>query len=182
MNQATPHTLVVADTPAVPGTSMSERMRTLLFLNGVGLLILAIFIGWIWFFTLLGKIVLWPIPIDIPFSTPDDGRAWRMAHMEGITHGLLLMAWAAGGRFIRLSAGQFKWFFWSALITAWLFTIPPIFNALFGTRGLSFGGAPFKGGMANDIIYLTGWPPVICVHVLLALGALGVWRHYKTVK
>ena len=39
MNPATPDTVLLADTPAVPGTSMSERMRTLLFLNGVGLLI-----------------------------------------------------------------------------------------------------------------------------------------------
>lgn len=166
---------VAADT----GTRMSERMRTLLFLNGVGLLILAISIGWIWFFALLGRIELWPIPINIPVSIPDDGRAWRMAHMEGITHGLLLMAWAAGGRFIRLSAVQFKWFFWSALINAWMFTIPPIFNALYGTRGLSFGGAPFKGGLANDVIYLFGWPPVIAVHILLGLALYGAWRHLR---
>lgn len=178
MSEASAETVV----STVPGTTMSERMRTLLFLNGVGLLILAIFIGWIWFFTLLGRIVLWPLPIDVPISLPDDGRAWRMAHMEGITHGLLLMAWGVGGRFIRLSPRQFAWFFWSALITAWLFTIPTIFNALFGTRGLSFGGAPFKGGLANDIIYLSGWPPVLCVHILLALGLLGVWRHLKTVR
>ncbi len=159
--------------------SMSERMRTLLFLNGVGLLTLAIGIGWIWFFTLLGKIVLWPLPIDIPISVPDDGRAWRMAHMEGITHGLMLMAFAAGGRFLRLSPKQFAWFFWSAIVTTWLFTVPAIFNALFGTRGLSFGGAPFKGGLANDIIYLFGWPPVLGVHIMLGLGLLGVWRHLK---
>jgi hypothetical protein len=154
-------------------SSMTERMRTLLFFNGVGLLTLAIFIGWIWFFTLLGRIVLWPLPIDIPISLPDDGRAWRMAHMEGITHGLTLMAFGAGGRFLRLSVRQFRWFFWSALITGWLFTVPTIFNALFETRGLSFGGAPFKGGLANNIIYLFGWPPVICVHIMLALALLG---------
>ena len=172
------------ETPAIHdgAASMTERMRTLLFLNGVGLLILAIFIGWTWFFTLLGKIVLWPLPIDIPISLPDDGRAWRMAHMEGITHGLLLMAWGAGGCFFRLSARQFTWFFWSALANAWLFTIPAIFNALFGTRGLSFGGAPFKGGLANDVIYLSGFPPVLAVHILLVLAALGAWRHLKTTR
>lgn len=170
------------ESTADTGTSMSERMRTLLFLNGVGLLTLAIVIGWIWFFALLGRIVLWPLPIDIPVSIPDDGRAWRMAHMEGITQGLMLMAFGAGGRFLRLSARQFTVFFWSALITAWLFTVPTIFNALFGTRGLSFGGAPFKGGLANDLIYLSGWPPVICVHILLALGLYGVWRHLKTTR
>ena len=174
------------ETPAVAindgAGSMSERMRALLFFNGVGLLTLSIVIGWIWFFAMLGRIVLWPLPIDIEVSIPNDHRAWRMAHMEAITHGLMLMAFAAGGRFLRLGPKQFKWFFWSAIVTTWLFTVPAIFNAIFGTRGLSFGGAPFKGGLANDIIYLFGWPPVLGVHILLGLGLYGVWRHLKVTR
>jgi hypothetical protein len=156
--------------------TMPTRLRALLFLNGVGLFLLAISIGWIWFFALLHRIVLWPMPIDIPVTIPDDGRAWRMAHMEGITQGLLLMAFGIGGQFMRLSPRQYLWLFWSSLVTAWLFTVPTIFNAIFGTRGLAFGGGPFKGGTANDIIYLFGWPPVIAVHIMLGLAAWGVWR------
>jgi hypothetical protein len=159
---------------------MPVRMRALLLLNGVGLLILAISIGWIWFFALLGHVVLWPIPIDIPVSIPDDGRAWRMAHMEGITQGLLLMALGLGGRFMRLGPKQFVWLFWSALVTGWLFTVPTIFNAIFGTRGLAFGGGPFKPGLANNIIYLVGWPPVVAVHIMLALAFWGLWKFVKT--
>jgi hypothetical protein len=159
--------------------TMPTRLRALLFLNGVGLFLLAISIGWVWFFALLHRIVLWPMPFDIPVTIPDDGRAWRMAHMEGITQGLLLMAFGLGGQFMRLSPKQYLWLFWSSLVTAWLFTVPTIFNAIFGTRGLAFGGGPFKGGMANDIIYLFGWPPVVAVHIMLALAAFGVWRFLK---
>tara|TARA_R110002124_G_scaffold1637_29_gene10060 strand:+ start:404 stop:901 length:498 start_codon:yes stop_codon:yes gene_type:complete len=163
-------------------TEMPTRMRALLFLNGTGLFILAISIGWIWFFALLNAIVLWPLPIDIPVTIPDDGRAWRMAHMEGITQGLLLMALGLGGQFMRLSRKQFTWLFWSSLVTAWLFTVPTIFNALYGTRGLAFGGGPFKAGMANDVIYLVGWPPVVAVHIMLGLTVLGLWRFLKAEK
>mgnify|MGYP003654076533 CR=1 FL=1 len=163
-------------------TEMPTRMRALLFLNGTGLFILAISIGWIWFFALLNAIVLWPLPIDIPVTIPDDGRAWRMAHMEGITQGLLLMALGLGGQFMRLSRKQFTWLFWSSLVTAWLFTVPTIFNALYGTRGLAFGGGPFKAGMANDVIYLVGWPPVVAVHIMLGLTVLGLWRFLKVEK
>ncbi|MCE9650922.1 MAG: hypothetical protein K8R18_14985 [Parvibaculum sp.] len=159
--------------------TMPTRLRALLFANGIGLFILAISIGWIWFAALLHAIVLWPLPIDIPVTIPDDGRAWRMAHMEGITQGLLLMALGLGGQFMRLTRKQYAWLFWSSLVTAWLFTVPTIFNAIFGTRGLAFGGGPFKGGMANDIIYLVGWPPVVAVHIMLALAAFGVWRFLK---
>ena len=166
------------DVPLQPAAAtMTDRMRGLLFFNGVALLALAIVIGWIWFFALLGRIVLWPLPIDIPVSLPDDSRAWRMAHMEAITQGLMLMAFGIGGQFMRLTPRLFTWFFWSALITAWLFTVPAVFNAIFGTRGLAFGGGPFKPGLANDIIYLFGWPPVLAVHIMLGLALYGVWRY-----
>lgn len=158
---------------------MPTRLRAWLFLNGIGLFALTIVIGWIWFFALLGHVVLWPLPIDIPVTIPDDGRAWRMAHMEGVTQGLLLMALGIGGKLMWLTRKQFQWLFWSALVTGWMFTVPTIFNAWFGTRGLAFGGGPFKPGMANDIIYLCGWPPVIAVHIMIVLAALGVWRHIK---
>ena len=163
-------------------TEMPTRMRALLFLNGTGLFILAISIGWIWFFALLNAIVLWPLPFDIPVTIPDDGRAWRMAHMEGITQGLLLMAIGLGGQFMRLTPKQYVWLFWSSLVTGWLFTVPTIFNAIFGTRGLAFGGGPFKAGLANDVIYLFGWPPVVAVHIMLGLTVLGLWRFLKAEK
>jgi len=159
--------------------TMPNRLRALLFLNGIGLIALSVVIGWIWMFALLTRIVLWPLPLDITVSIPDDGRAWRMAHVEAITEGLLLMAVGLGGQFMRLTRRQFDWLFWSSLVTGWLFSVPPIFNALFGTRGLSFGGAPFKGGTANDIIYLFGWPPVVAVHVMVALILWGVWRYLR---
>ena len=163
-------------------SAMSERMRAALFLNGTGLIALALVLGWFWFFALLGRIVLWPLPIDIVVSIPDDGRAWRMAHMEAITQGLLLMAFAFGGRYMRLSSSQFTWFFWLALVTGWLFTLGAAANALCGTRGLAFGGGPFKAGLANDLIYLAGWPPVVGVHVMVGLALLGLWRHYRELR
>lgn len=158
---------------------MSERIRTLFFLNGLGLLVFAIVVGWVWFFALIESIQLWPLPIHIDVAIPGDSRAWRMAHMEGITQGLMLMAIGAGGRFLLLNARQHVWFFWSAIITAWMFSIPALLNALFGTRGLAFGGGPFKAGLANDIIYLMGWPPVLGVHIMLALGIYGAFRHLR---
>lgn len=160
-------------------SAMHERMRAALLLNGTGLIALALLIGWVWFFGLLGRVVLWPLPLDIPFSIPDDGRAWRMAHMEGITQGLLLMGFAFGGQYMRLSRRQFDWFFWSSLVTAWLFTLGAAANALCGTRGLAFGGGPFKPGLANDVIYLAGWPPVLGVHIMVGLALWGLWRYFR---
>lgn len=156
--------------------TMTHRMQTLLFFNGVGLFIAGVLFGWTWFFHLLGEIVLWPLPFQIEVEIPGDSRAFRMGHMEAITQGLLLMGLAFGGTLMRLSARQYQWLFWSGLVTAWLFTLPAMAHAFFGTRGLAFGGGPFKPGLANDVLYLMGWPPVVAVHILFALAAFGLWR------
>lgn len=66
--------------------------------------------------------------------------------------------------------------FWSAVVTTWLFAIPAMLHPLFGTRGLEFGGGPFKPGLAKDVLYLVGWPPVIAVHVLIVLAIVGAVR------
>ena len=161
-------------------TIMPERLQARLFLNGLWLFVAALVVGWLWFFSLLGRVVLWPIPGSIDVQLPDDPRGWRMAHMEGITNGLLLMALSWGGRFMRLTDGQHRTLVWSALITAWLFSLPAMLHPLFGTRGLEFGGGQFKPGLANDVLYLVGWPPVIAVHVLFVLAIVGVRRHLKT--
>jgi len=159
---------------------MPERTRALLAINGFGLLAFAVFVGWHWMFALLGQIVLWPIIPPIDIQIPADHRAWRMAHMEGITQGLMLIAFGAIGQFFLLTRRWHNVFFWSAIITAWVFSVPTYFHALLGTRGLAFGGGPFKGGVGNDILYLIGWPPVIAVHLMLAVAIVGIWRYLKS--
>lgn len=162
---------------------LSEKRRTLLVLNGVGLLISSALAGWVYFFFLLGAIDLWPIVRDIPVHIGGDRRAWNMAHMEGITNGLVLIGFAAAAPFVRLGPKGQTWLFWSSLTFAWLFTLPAIANAIFSTRGLEFGGGPFPGDITiNNIIYLFGWPPIVAVHIGFALFAWGAWQHYKSLK
>lgn len=106
--------------------SLTERYRTLLVLNGVGLLISSALSGWLYFFHLLGEIDLWPILNHIEFTIGGDPRAWNMAHLEGITQGLMLMGIAACAPFIKLSARLARVLFYAALITGWLFTLQPL--------------------------------------------------------
>lgn len=162
--------------PPAPRQTITTAMQALFFLNGLGLFIAGILFGWAWFFFLLEEIVLWPLPLQIDVQIPGDSRAFRMGHMEAITQGLLLMALAFGGQFMWLSKKEFSLLFWTALVTAWMFTLPAMANTFFGTRGLAFGGGPFKESLANDVIYLLGWPPVVSVHLLFAIAVIGVYR------
>ena len=162
---------------------LSEKRRTLLVLNGVGLLISSVVSGWIYFFFLLGAIDLWPFVTDVPVAIAGDRRAWNMAHLEGITNGTLFIAIAAAARFGQLGARAQTWLFWSTLAFGWLFTLPAIANAMFGTRGLEFGGGPFPGNvLINNIIFVSGWPAVIGVNISFALLFWGVWRHYRALE
>ena len=155
------------------------RLQALLFLNGLGLFIAGMIFGWTWFFHLLNEIVLWPLPVQIDVDIPGDSRAFRMGHMEAITQGLLLMALAFGSQFMILSKKEFSVLFWTAVIAGWLFTLPAMANTFFGTRGLAFGGGPFEPGLANNIIYLFGWPPIVSVHILFAIASLGIFRFLR---
>ena len=162
---------------------LNERQRTLLVLNGIAVVGAGIFLaGWFYFFMLLEGIRLFPFIEFIQADIPGDRRAWNMAHMEGITNGLLLMATAMVAPYIKLSSRLTKLLFWTSLIYAWMFTLPAIANALFETRGLAYGGGPFAGGLANDLIYLSGWPPFVSVHIAFSLLGYGVWQHYKSLK
>lgn len=162
---------------------LSEKRRALLVLNGVALLISAVVTGWIYFFFLLGAIDLWPIVTDVPVAIAGDRRAWNMAHLEGITNGTLFIAIAMAAGFVRLGLRAQSWLFWSTLAFGWFFTVPAIANAMFGTRGLEYGGGPFPGNvMINNMIFLAGWPAVIGVHISFGLLLWGVWQHYRHLK
>ncbi|MEM9314256.1 MAG: hypothetical protein AAGA95_06480, partial [Pseudomonadota bacterium] len=141
---------------------MQEKKRVLLVLNGAGLLLTSVVIGWFYFFFTLGAIDLWPIVTDVPVEIGGDRRAWNMAHLEAITNGLILIVIGLAGPYIRLPAVAQVLLFWGSVAFAWLFTLPAFANAVFGTRGLEFGGGPFPGDVTiNNIIFLTGWPAMI---------------------
>jgi len=159
---------------------LSEKQRALLVFNGVGLLITAVLVGWLYFIMLLEGIRLWPFIEFITADVPGDRRAWNMAHMEAITNGILLIATALIAPYVKLGALGIKVLFWTSLLYAWLFTLPAIANAWYGTRGLAYGGGPFDGGLVNDVIFLFGWPAFASVHVAFPLLAYGVWKHYKS--
>ena len=159
---------------------MTEKQKSLLVLNGIGLLISSAVSGWLHFFQLLGEIDLWPIINHVEGQVPGEPRAWIMAHLEGITNGLLLIAIAVSASYLRLSERQHTLLVYSSLTFGWLFTLPAIANAWFGTRGLAFGGGLFGDSLANNVIYLFGWPAMIGVHIAVALLIWVAWQHHRS--
>ncbi len=133
----------------------------LIFVGGV--------IGFGFLFFLIGKIALWPIPGEIEIEMPGTYDAWRMAHMEGITNGLLLLLTAGLLPVFPFSPKALKRIAWSVIIIGWTIVIASAMDPLFpDSRGLEFGGP-----VTNNIAFFLFYIGVVGVMVLMATIA---WR------
>src|SRR5262245_32368150 len=115
---------------------------------------------------LLGMLVGFPYALVVTGSMPGAERAWRMAHLEGVLNGLLLVAIGAAGAMIALSERQAWWLRWTLIVTAYGNVIGATLGAAAGERGLS----P-EGPAANFAVYLIFTAAVIAVLAGLVLAA-----------
>lgn len=134
---------------------MTESRRAWLVFHGALMLILGMVAGF-GFATAIGE--------------QTDLRAWRMAHLEGVLNGLVLIGAGAAGSVLRLGEGAQRLLVYSLAVTAWANTVASVLAASTGVRGLQPGGP-----LANNVVFLLFLIAVITVFVglgLLALGAL----------
>jgi hypothetical protein len=120
---------------------------------------------------LLGMLVGFPYALVVTGSMAGAERAWRMAHLEGVLNGLMLIAIGAAGNSIALSARQARWLRWTLIVTAYGNWLGATLGAWAGERGLT----P-EGPLANFAVYLIFTAAVIAVLVGLGLAALGAFR------
>lgn len=120
---------------------------------------------------LLGMLVGFPYALVVTGSMAGAERAWRMAHLEGVLNGLMLVAIGAAGDSISLSARQAGWLRWTLIVTAYGNWAGATLGAAAGERGLS----P-EGPAANFAVYLLFTGAVVAVLVGLSLAALGAFR------
>lgn len=106
-----------------------------------------------------------------PAGMPEALRAWKMAHLEGILNGLLVLAVAGVGKRLTLSAGRQKLLSGSLIIMAWANVIASIVGAASGSRGLAAGGS-----LANNVVFLLFTAAIIAVFVAMGLVVLGSYR------
>jgi hypothetical protein len=117
---------------------MNERLRSRLVAHGALLFLAGMAAGFPFAFEILGRIELWPL--NIPFDMPGDVRGWRMAHLEGILNGILLIAVAAVGGLLRLEARAAAIVGWGLIITGWGNVVASWIGPLSETRGLNATG------------------------------------------
>jgi len=120
---------------------------------------------------LLGLLLGFPYALVIQGSLAGSERAWRMAHLEGVLNGLMLVAVGAAGDSIALSARAALWLRRALIVTAYGNLLGAALGAASGERGL----AP-AGPAENLAVYLLFMAAVVAVLGGLLLAALGAFR------
>jgi len=139
---------------------MTEKDQRTLVAHGALVFLLGLAAGFPFAFEILGRFELWPVPWTIEFDMPGDLRGWRMAHLEGILNGLLLISVAAVGSHLRLGARGAAWVTRGLLVCAWGNILASWIGPLTETRGLAFSGISW-----NSLVYV--------LFVAAIIGVLG---------
>lgn len=147
---------------------MTDRQQSLLVAHGGIVFLLGMAAGFPLAFEILGRVELWPLPGSLDLQMPGDTRGWRMAHMEGVLNGLLLVAVGACGAKLRLSLRAASWATAGLLVTAWGNIVASWIAPLTGTRGLSFSGASW-----NSVVFLLFMLAIVGVVVAMLLVVRG---------
>jgi len=120
---------------------------------------------------LLGMLTGFPYALVVTGSMAGAERAWRMAHLEGVLNGLLLVAIGAAGDSLALSARQARWLEWTLVVTAYGNWLGATLGAAAGERGLT----P-EGPAANFAVYVLFMVAVAAVLFGLSLAVYGAFR------
>jgi hypothetical protein len=127
-----------------------------------------------------GIVFLLGLALGLPFglvllgSMDGSERAWRMAHLEGVLNGLLVIGVAAIGPALGLSAGRAATVAWCMIVTAYGNVVASALGAAYGVRGLSPGGP-----LANTAVYALFMVAVVTVGVGTALVTVAARRRAK---
>lgn len=120
---------------------------------------------------LAGLLVGFPYAMVVTGELAGEERAWRMAHLEGVLNGLLMLAAAAVGGRVALAVGEQRALVVGLLLAGWGNVVAATLAAIFRVRGLEPAGP-----LANLAVFSLFSAAVVGVLVAVALLAIGAAR------
>jgi hypothetical protein len=102
-------------------------------------------------------------------------RAWKLAHMEGVQNGILLLALAGASSVLALGRGGERALVWGAVLAAYGNVLGAGLGAITGYRGL----AP-EGPLANGLVFLAFMFGMWGVLIAVPVAAFGAWKRLQT--
>lgn len=136
------------------------RLRASLVAHGVIVIVIV-----------LGLLAGFPFALVITGGLQGDLRAWRMAHLEGVLNGLVMIGVGAAGGLITLTPSQARWLWGGLLVAGYGNVVASTIAATFGVRGLE-ATLP----VSNLVVFVLFTAAIVGVFVGLYLAALGSFR------
>lgn len=124
---------------------------------------------------LLGLLAGFPYALVVTGSLGGSERAWRMAHLEGVLNGLLVIVVAAVWDRLALDGWKRDVLAWSLVLIAYGNVVASVIGATFAVRGLEPGGSP-----SNTLVYLLFMMAVVGIVVGIGLVAEGAWKRRRS--
>ncbi|RZO87195.1 MAG: hypothetical protein EVA65_02700 [Oceanococcus sp.] len=147
--------------------SAAERARILA--PAAGLFGLGLVIGLVFTFEAIGHVAAWPLLPALDIQMPGTEAAWRRTHLGLLINAIAMIAFAAAGASIRLTQGARRWYIICVCVTGWSNSLGFLVGALFGVRGLAFGGS--LTNTLNYLLFLIAVPTAFAQAWLLWRGA-----------
>ncbi|NQV20089.1 MAG: hypothetical protein HQ511_01595 [Rhodospirillales bacterium] len=144
---------------------MDNRLQRTMIGHGALVFLVGLLAGFPFVLLLTGDFPLGDL-LSFDVNVPGDVRGWRMAHMEGILNGMLVMLAAIFLPVLGMAQKTQKIVGWALIITAWGNAIASVIAPLFGARGLYLGGGP-----ANTLVHLLFMVAIVAVILAMIMIA-----------
>jgi hypothetical protein len=147
-----------------------QKSQRLLVGHGALVLLFGFVVGFGFLFFLIGEISLWPIPGKIDYQLPGTYDGWRMAHLEGISNGMLLWILAAVLPILQNVIEKIYRVALAMVVVAWTIVLASLLDPLFPeARGLAFSA---DSNLANGIAFFLFYIGIVTVMVVVTVVAV----------
>ena len=151
-----------------------SKLQRVMIANGLLVMLVSMFAGFMLMFNLLGGFEIWPGQI-LEFSVYGTTEGWVRAHSGGVTNALLVMAIAFALPHINVSAFQEKFLAYGFIYVGWSFTVFYWLGNASANRALTFGDNQLgESSLVSVLGFLPGLPSVVLVVVLLVIAVKGI--------
>ena len=161
----------------------AARGRLLLFMHGSIIAVIGLLSGFGFLFEVLDSISVWPLVIDLESGFPGSERGWRLAHVAGISNGLMMII--AGLALVHIEAGRRAqaWIVWGLVYTGWGNTVFFHMGNFSSNRALS-GGTSILGeadalGVVGYVIGASTIPFTLIAMCLIGYSAFRLLRQSR---
>ncbi len=156
-----------------------DRLQRVMLANGLLVVLVSMFAGFMLMFSLLGGLEVWPGTIvAIPVYGTDEG--WVRAHSGGAMNGLLVIVIGLALPKLNLSPLMQRLTAYGFIYVGWAFTVFYWLGNAAGNRALTIGDNPLGASDLVGVIgFLPGLPSVVIVVILLAVAARRVLSAHR---